>query len=178
MEIGLISKEKLYPIVIILYDGSKFSYLYSFWVTDDNYDFLINRDGNICCFKNLSNSNKFLEYFEIQASFTDKELDNSLFICNISEVLFQIENLYQVNNAWLLDSINFLLDCLNTISYSNKNEYKKILGDFADHLTFNLNYEDFFIKIHSKEKVLNSLYWLWGLISSKIRVIYFSKTKV
>lgn len=177
MEIGLISKEKLYPIVIVVYDGGKFSYLYSFWITNDNYDFLINQDGNICCFKNLSNSNKFLEYFAIQARFTDKDINDSLFICNISEVFFQIEKLYQVNNAWLLDSLNFLLDCLNTVDYSNKNENKKILGDFADYLTFNLDYENFFIEIHSKERVIDALYWLWGLISSKIRVIYFSKTK-
>ena len=167
--INNVKKEDIYFVEITLHEYLNPYSFYAICITGDTKDqILTNENKQIIFYQNLKEDSTVImnKYLSIKKSNID---DYPIVGCYLQEMIEYVKFHNNVENSWLLDSINFVLDCMNTLEERMWIEHKKILDSFANYLTFNLDYVRFFDK-NDRMKVSYALQWCIGVIITNCHI--------
>ncbi|MBL7787102.1 MAG: hypothetical protein JNM36_14425 [Chitinophagales bacterium] len=92
-------------------------------------------------------------------------LDSLDMVCCLQNILEVIEKRNEDNGAFILDYLNTCFDILQVANIALSDANKKLLYNFADHLTFNREFGSYLDenKIDT-QTVIDAIYWLTGAV--------------
>ena len=129
-------------------------------------------DGQLVFFRSPSSAAVAYDLFEEDiknVSSLPTEVDA---MCDVAEMLYLINHQDRDETATVLNCLNTLFDLVTATRTSMPIAYKKILYDFADHLTFNQEFADY---IHqqglNKTTITDAILWCIGAIVVNSRVL-------
>lgn len=129
-------------------------------------------DGQILLFSKPDLADKALSFAESDVKRlgpAPKEID---LVCDVAQMMHLIESEKIDPSAFILNCLNTLFDLINVSSFTMPAEYKRILYKFADHLTFNKEFESFLIKEDiSREAIFNAIFWCIGIVATKAKLL-------
>lgn len=93
-------------------------------------------------------------------------------VCEIALALYYIENKDIDPNATIIYCLNTILDLINAIKFPIPAEYRQMLYNFADHLTFSQEITLFLKENNiSRNELMNILLWCIGVIVAKSKLV-------
>lgn len=129
------------------------SFFYAILILDDEGDCVLVENGKLLLFKNTTN----LKFWVQGNFFLDiNDLKNKMICCYFDDAIYFVANEKRVENSWLLDTINSIIDILKTIN-SLERKLKLKLYSFANFLTFNLEIDTFFESKYSRIDMLEAV---------------------
>ena len=160
--------EKLYLLGFLLNEYSKEPDLYTLMAYGDN-DRAITKNGKIIFFNNISLANKALRDANDEnikkLGLPPQEL---ALLCDIPNMLHLIEYNNVDNSSVILNCLNTMFDLIKSIDQSLPFDYKNILYNFADFLTFRQEYSIFLKNnIGSRKKLGKAITWCVDTIFMK-----------
>jgi hypothetical protein len=91
---------------------------------------------------------------------------------DIDSVLYLVEYENVDTSAEIINFLNILFDFVKFTGVDFPENYREYLYNFADHLTFDTEYESFFEKSSMKRSlVIEALHWCLGLILANSKIV-------
>ena len=135
-------------------------------------DSFLHDEKNLLFYRDLSDTNRILEKHFITLALPDSTIHKRIQYCNPSEAVRLILEVEEVDDALLLDTINSLLDFVNTLPVAVPRKFRTILHKFADHLTFETNCESFFEDTsYQRSDLLKAIQWCTEYVTNHMNVI-------
>jgi hypothetical protein len=99
-------------------------------------------------------------------------------ICDVPATLNIIGRKNRDNKAVILNCLNTTFDLLGAVKVQMPDEYKSVLYDLADHLTFNRDFGDFLTKQGmSRESITHAILWCVGAVTVNARIMFQSSRR-
>lgn len=92
--------------------------------------------------------------------------------CYVAESLYLINSEEVDPSATIINFLNILLDLVKAARLPMPEEYERLLGAFADYLTFDRELSTFFAQEgNMRSKVLDAILWCIGAVVSKSKLL-------
>jgi len=99
-------------------------------------------------------------------------VQNVYLVCDIVEALNLIKNEPLDTSAVILNCLNTMFDLVQASGIRMPSEYRQILYEFADHLTFEREYESYIIQKNiQRESIVDAILWCIGAIVTRARIL-------
>jgi hypothetical protein len=177
VELFKIMQEEQYIYLVgfsIASDSDEPNFYALYFCYDDTNDRPIALDGEILFFQKPELATSVL----IRSDDINKnKLISKIFqevdmVFDIDSVLYLIEYENVDTSAEIINFLNILFDFVKFTGVGFPENYREYLYDFADHLTFDTEYESFFQKSSMKRSlVIEALYWCLGAIFANSKII-------
>jgi hypothetical protein len=93
-------------------------------------------------------------------------------VCDFVETLRLIRFEGYDNSATILDFLNTVFDLVKVTTHQIPSEYKTILFNFADHLTFHKEFASFFMENRiERDNVVNGILWCLGAVVASAKLL-------
>jgi hypothetical protein len=126
----------------------------------------IMKDGRILLFKNQKVARKWVRRsLGTSIDWKDVTHNDGNFICNISGTLRLIERYSIDRSATIINCLNTFSDVLPVTGFKLPAQYRRVLVQFADHLTFHREYGKFLRQKNISRTVLrDAILWCLGSV--------------
>jgi hypothetical protein len=126
----------------------------------------ITADGDLLVFARTEHADDALRVAGLSATFPLP--DEPMLTCDLAGTLFLLQSRDQDDNATILDTVNFLLDCAKALDLRVNTVERRILHDVADHFTFS---RDVNALGGSRRVASDAILWLFGAIAVRSRLV-------
>jgi hypothetical protein len=167
-------EQYIYLVGFIIASDSDEPNLYALYVCHDESDRPIGLEGEILIFQNPELAASVLMKSDDidKDKFINEIYQEVSMVCDINSVLYLIEYEDIDTSAEIVNFLNILFDFVKFTNVVFPENYRKCLYDFADHLTFDTEYESFFQKNSIKRSlVIEALHWCLGLILANSKIV-------
>lgn len=150
--------------------------LFTLMIMGSKKDYVLHSQGNLLFYDDLSKTNDVLATHLSGVLFGGLDTYQCVQKCYPEEVIRLIQEVDSVSDSLVLDTINSLLDFTNTLSASVPEKFRMVLREFADCMTFETEYEKFFLNAtYQRNDVVDAIYWSVGFLVSRIELIEVDK---
>jgi hypothetical protein len=158
--------EEIYLYEVMLREDDSIPCLYVIVPVSDDRDRFLTSEKRIFVTDNIEEASQVIKIYLGKTIPIEEIAIIGSFLGDAIDFLHSSET--QLENAWLLDTFNFLSDLCYTLEIDTDNYFRETIDSFADFLTFDKNIANF--KDYSKKELINALYWGMGLFVSNIRI--------
>lgn len=98
--------------------------------------------------------------------------DHPVTVIDLTDVLWLIAHADRTKGAEIVTCLNVLLDMVAAIGYPMRPDFKRVIYEFADHLTFTKEYGEFFSNSTiTRADVMDAVLWAVGAVAANSRVL-------
>jgi hypothetical protein len=166
--------QHIYLVGLIIASDSDEPNLYALYVCYDENDRPISLDDEILLFQKPELAASVLMKSDDidKEKFTGEVSREVSMVCDINSVLYLVEYENVDTSAEIINFLNILFDFVKFTDVAFPENYRECLYDFADHLTFDTEYESFFQKnLVERSLIIEALHWCLGLILANSKIV-------